>query len=70
MPTSKPDKITFPTGTAKFDPNGCTWTEDEEGIYQTSCDEQFVFNSETATDNGFNFCPFCGKPIKDIPYSG
>jgi hypothetical protein len=41
----------------------CEWVEDEEGVWETDCNEAFQFSSDGPVQNGFNFCPFCGKPI-------
>ena len=74
-PVFYPDDIPMPKHT---DVNEvCIWTQDTKkyyGRYFTSCDHIFTFNTgfgiHSATWNKFKFCPYCGKPIKDIPYSG
>jgi len=39
----------------------CIWVEDEEGIFETSCNEMFGFADESGPkENGFNYCPYCG----------
>jgi hypothetical protein len=53
------------------EPETCTWTQGMfHNMYKTKCGHSHYFENGTATDYGFVYCPFCGKPIKDIPYSG
>ena len=47
----------------------CTWEDEGDGYYNPGCcSDAFMFNEGTATENGFKFCPFCGKPLEDLPY--
>jgi hypothetical protein len=41
----------------------CEWNDDDEGMFETECGNAFVFNDGGPADNGFRFCPYCGKPI-------
>ena len=43
----------------------CVWNYVEDGIWETGCGEMFQFFPETPTprDNGFRFCPYCGRSI-------
>lgn len=47
-------------------PAPCIWiasiTWDNE-YWETSCGSDFTFIDGTPTDNGYKFCPNCGKPI-------
>lgn len=43
----------------------CYWVEDDEGIYQTSCQETFYFETGTVLENGFNYCPYCGCELQE-----
>lgn len=49
------------------EPETCTWTEieDEDGnYYEASCNgEWHEFIEGAPEDSGFDFCPFCGKPL-------
>jgi len=38
----------------------CFWTEDENGVWETSCGNAFQFETGGPIDNGFDFCPYCG----------
>ena len=54
----------------------CTWTcgggkvcacgfrEDE--CWSTSCGKEFVMITGTPKENGYNFCPSCGKPLVEF----
>jgi hypothetical protein len=54
------------------EPEICTWTQDKETItdYLTSCGKKYGFNYAGIKYAYFVYCPYCGKPIKDIPYLG
>ena len=44
----------------------CKWTHDDlcgDRYYDSECGENFVFNSGNTKDNGFKYCPYCGKEI-------
>ena len=42
----------------------CVWTKDEwADTWETGCGNAFVFNDEGPTENGFKFCPYCGKSV-------
>jgi hypothetical protein len=49
----------------------CVWGavhNDEEWHWDTACGQQFgPDNMDTLEDNGYRFCPYCGKPIKEAP---
>lgn len=42
----------------------CEWRLDPSfDNYETNCSEEFEGRLE---DCGFKFCPFCGRPIKEV----
>jgi hypothetical protein len=41
----------------------CTWSEEEEGTWSTSCGELWSFNDGDPADNSAVFCHHCGKRI-------
>jgi hypothetical protein len=44
----------------------CLWTYDEAHYkYDTECGNSFYFESDGIDENGFKFCPYCGKPLAD-----
>jgi hypothetical protein len=49
----------------------CIWTQDDEdsNTYSTDCGECFEITDGTPKDNGFKFCFYCGKQIKQELYS-
>jgi len=57
----------------------CIWTHSEydDEHWETSCGQEFMIIDGTPKDNGYNFCPSCGKPLvefyiqdsEDIDYS-
>ena len=42
----------------------CIWTEDEDGVYQTSCLYSFEIINGTPETNGIKYCPYCGNLIR------
>lgn len=46
--------------------HSCTWEPDDDGIWNTTCKKQFVFNDDGPHENGFKFCPYCGKPLEAV----
>lgn len=48
----------------------CLWQQDEDGNYDTECGNRFVFIYGTPEDNGFKFCPYCGKEPKKGIFNG
>lgn len=48
----------------------CTWSEDEDGMWWTDCDQIHVFFDGTPTENSYKFCPYCGKELKEEKYEG
>lgn len=43
--------------------NKCVWTEDDDGAWDTSCDNRFEFTADGPEENDFAFCPYCGKNL-------
>lgn len=48
------------------DDKECQWIEDDDGVWETSCNDYFQFNDGGPHENGFLFCPYCGKKLKQI----
>ena len=42
----------------------CTWTQDADGIWQTSCGQAHEFTTGTPEENEHKYCPYCGKELK------
>ena len=55
----------------KVEPNEvCKWTQedDETGNYNSDCGGTFSFNDNGVVENGFEFCPFCGKDVQEVKW--
>lgn len=43
----------------------CRWLIDPDNItseiWETACGNTFIFERGTPSENGFNFCPYCGR---------
>ena len=50
---------------ARETPLTCTWTQNEDGVYETNCDNMFVFNDGGPVENGFCYCPYCGLELSE-----
>ena len=48
----------------------CTWTEGEDGVWDTQCGHRFGFNDGGPTANGFKNCPYCGKKMREDRFWG
>jgi len=48
--------------------NKCTWTmkNNNDCLFETSCNESFFFFEGFIKDNNFKYCPYCGKEIYEI----
>jgi hypothetical protein len=45
----------------------CTWSEDSDGTWNSSCGNLFQFECGSPANNGFRFCPFCGETLLESP---
>ena len=43
----------------------CIWRPDNDGTYETSCGQAFVFTGGGPRENGARFCLYCGHPLKE-----
>ena len=41
----------------------CIWTEDADGIWETACENAHEFSVDGVAENGYRYCPYCGKTI-------
>lgn len=46
----------------------CEWKENEDGMWDTSCENTFVFDEGGPEENEQKFCCYCGKPLKVVPF--
>ena len=47
----------------------CDWKEDEDGNWNTSCNQCMVFEYAPPHEQGYKFCHHCGKPINFIKFT-
>ena len=45
----------------------CEWQSDSDGIYHTSCGEEYCYECELNECPSTIYCQHCGKKIKEIP---
>jgi hypothetical protein len=45
--------------------DSCFWdlNDEDSNIWLSGCMNDFIFNEGSPSDNGFKFCPYCGKLI-------
>lgn len=43
--------------------SSCTWTEDEDGNWHTSCGQIHQFIDGAPESNRYAYCPYCGNKI-------
>jgi hypothetical protein len=47
----------------------CVWSDDEDGIWWSACRKEtnnengFCFDIGGPDENGFTFCPYCGRKL-------
>jgi hypothetical protein len=46
----------------------CEWEENSDGQYEADCGNIFEVIEGTPEENGFKFCTFCGKPLKQVRF--
>lgn len=45
----------------------CKWKLEEEGnLYVTECENRHIAFDGTPEENGYRYCPYCGKKIKEV----
>ena len=44
----------------------CLWVPDKDGIWTSECNHKFFFDTDGPHENGFKFCPYCGKPLEAV----
>ena len=43
----------------------CLWKEDQDGVWDTECGNRFEIMNGTPTENQINWCPYCGKGLRE-----
>lgn len=44
----------------------CTWSQSEEGWWETECDNAYAINEGLPSENEMKFCCYCGKPLVEV----
>jgi hypothetical protein len=44
--------------------SACRWTQDEDGVWFSSCGEAHVFTGGNPEENKYLFCPYCGRNVE------
>ena len=44
----------------------CKW-KDEEELWETECGRAHCFSADGIAENGYVYCPYCGKEIMEEP---
>ena len=47
----------------------CEWTENEGGCWDAACGGKFEVIEGTPNENSMNYCPYCGKSLKEVRYA-
>jgi hypothetical protein len=47
----------------------CTWTEDNEGLWETECKELYDVQVGSPDENKMKYCCYCGKILEQKEYS-
>jgi len=61
----KPVQITY---AKKSDCSACDWRQEDDGQWGTDCSETFAFREGGPKENGYEWCPYCGKKLEATPY--
>lgn len=52
---------------AKWEADCCEWWFDRtEKFWRCSCEEGQDYEVDAPNDNGYNFCPYCGRKISEV----
>ena len=46
----------------------CKWKfeDEEDNLYLTGCQQRQLLFEGTPKENGYRYCPYCGKKIKEV----
>lgn len=60
----------MPTIMNESDCTKCCWHQTEEGQWESDCSNVFEFTEGAPLENGFEWCPYCGKALAEILLEG
>ena len=52
-----------------FPIGSCTWNQNEDGAWETGCDNCFEITNGTPRENSMAYCTYCGKPLLEIGFT-
>lgn len=61
--TSRSEAIAGVVAESSADSFRCTWTEDDDGVWDTDCGNRFETVEGTPHENDMLFCCYCGRPL-------
>ena len=44
----------------------CAWRPDDDGNWETGCDEMHIFLDGSPSENKHKYCPYCGLEILEV----
>ena len=50
--------------------DACVWTDDEEGVWSSSCGHLWIINEGSPSENSMKFCHACGCKLIETPTEG
>ena len=59
----------YASGMDDFMRENCIWTQDEDGVWDTSCDNAFTLIEGTPANNSMHYCCYCGHPLEQVLYT-
>jgi len=66
-PNTPKEEVTAGSGlSARLGGDECEWSQDEDGDWETACDEIHVFIEGDPVENNHRFCPYCGKRLRPL----
>jgi hypothetical protein len=64
---SKIAKLCIDEAEAKWEADCCEWWFDRtEKFWRCSCEEGQDYEVDAPDDNGYKFCPYCGRKISEV----
>jgi hypothetical protein len=60
--------LTYAASLQRREDATCEWKEDEDGNWNTSCDEMFTFIDGKPRENYYKFCAHCGRHLVESVY--
>lgn len=62
--------ILYPRREIKKMGDKCEWSQDDDGVWNTSCENMFEILEGTPDENMMLYCPYCWKRLIQLHYPG